>query len=107
MEREYNEWTPRVAISLMLSMAVFIAWVVLPMPWNEVSYLVDPTLDQPVRQYFWWGTGLVVLLYLMRTTTSNIGGTIACAIFGPISVLTMVFVWISTKIKPMKVRSNG
>jgi len=106
MERDYNEWTPRVAVSLILSMAAFVLWVVLPMPWNNVSYLVDPTLDQTARQYFWWGTGLAVLLYLMRTTRGNVGGTVMCAMFGPISVLTMVFVWISTKIKPMRATAN-
>lgn len=56
----------------------------------------------------WWGCGAAVLVILWHADKlkGNIIGTIACVVFGPVTLLTLVYQWLSYKLFPTKEKQS-
>ena len=94
----------RTLLCFMLATVILTVTLVVPLPFNEVSYIQDPTLHLGIRQAIYWGSGIAGFLFLIwKTGTDNMGGSFIAIIFGPLMFLFILFYWMSLRIFPRKI----
>ena len=94
----------RYFFAFVLTFATLMPLLFFPLPWNEVSYMVDSSLDNPYKQILWHGTGLAMAVWFYAKTKSiDFFTLIACLLFGAFLPLIKFWDWVSFKIVPERV----
>ena len=98
----------RVLLCFMLATAILVVSLVVPLPFNDVSYIQDPTLHIGIRQAIYWGCGIATFIWLIKTTgTDNFIGSLMALFFGPLALLFVGFYWLSLRLFPRKPVQKG
>ena len=93
----------RTLLCFMLATVILIVSIVVPLPFNDVSYIQDPTLHQGIRQMIYWGSGIGTFIWMIKMNgTDNLIGSLMAILFGPLALLFIGFYWLSLRIFPRK-----
>ena len=96
----------RTLLSLIISMIISILLIVIPLPWNDNSYIMNPSLDILERKYIYWSCVISSFILLVRETTDNYLGTIITSFLGPITLLSLLLIRLSLIILPDNIEES-
>ena len=88
-----------------LACIAVVSLMAVPLPFNEVSYLTDPSLHVDIRRAIWFGIGGVLvssILYFKMMTFKELGvlGVLMLLLLGPAFAAYFGLYWLSLKVFP-------